>query len=76
MSGYKVQLHKILKEGFQGNTKTEIWATIFNKKTNETVNKLIYWEDDNGLFHDETPNLPIEMRDIVDNAWIEKKRTW
>ena len=76
MTDYKIEIDRVIKEDATGSEKTEIWATITNRDTNETTDKLVWWEDDNGIFHDETPNLPIEIRDLVDNAWIEKKRQW
>ena len=76
MTDYKIEIDRVIKEDATGSEKTEIWATITNKDTNETMDKLVWWEDDNGVFHDETPNLPIEFRDLIDNAWIEKKRQW
>ena len=76
MTDYKVELNKIIKEGVEGKQKTEIWANITNLNTNESMDKLIFWKDDNGVLHDETPNLPTEVRDKIDNLWIEKKRIW
>ncbi|RLF38941.1 MAG: hypothetical protein DRN12_07695 [Thermoplasmata archaeon] len=75
MTAYNVRIDKILKSGLTGD-KTEIWARITNLETSETMDKLIWWEDENGLFHDETSNLPAELRSIIDNAWIEKSRRW
>jgi hypothetical protein len=40
------------------------------------MNKLIWWQDENGVFHDNTPNLPVHLRKMIDNAWIETKRKW
>jgi len=76
MSEYDVNIKRLLKEGETGNIKTEIWAEITNKNTCETMNRRIWWKDDNGIFHDGTPKLPVEFRDAVDNAWIEKSRRW
>ncbi len=76
MTDYKVEIDRVIKKGFEGKDKTEIWAKIKNNKTSETEKILIWWEDEHGVFHDETPNLPIEIRDVVDNAWIEKRRQW
>jgi hypothetical protein len=76
MIDYKVELNKIIKDGVEGKQKTEIWANITNLNTNESMDKLIFWKDDNGVLHDETPNLPTEVRDKIDNLWIEKKRIW
>lgn len=76
MSSRMVKIDKVIKEGIEGKQKTEIWAKITDPKTNKKTESLIWWEDDDGIFHDETPNLPVHLRDIVDNAWIEKKRHW
>jgi len=76
MPDYNVNITRMKKEGEKGNFRTEIWAEITNKETMMKMNKLIWWEDDNGVFHDGTPNLPIEIRKKVDNAWIEKSRKW
>lgn len=76
MPDYNIEITKMIKEGDKGNLKTEIWAEIKNKKTSMTMNKLIWWEDDNGTYHDGTPDLPTELRGMVDNAWIEKSRKW
>ena len=75
MTAYNVKIDKVLKSGLAGD-KTEIWARITNLETSETMDKLIWWEDENGIFHDETSSLPVELRSIVDNAWIEKRRHW
>jgi len=52
------------------------WAKILNLDTKEQTETLIFWQDEQGVFHDETPNIPADMRDAVDNAWIEKRRIW
>jgi len=49
----------------------EIWAKILNMSTGETMDVCIWWKDDKGRIHDESPKLPVELRDVVDNAWIE-----
>ena len=76
ISEYDVNIKRLLKESKRGDIKTEIWAEITNRDTCETMNRQIWWEDDDGVFHDETPDLPIELRGDVDNAWIEKSRRW
>jgi hypothetical protein len=76
MSDYDIEIHRRQKIGVAGATKTEIWAEINDKLTGKTITKLIWWEDDEGAFHDETPDLPVEIRDQIDNAWIEKCRKW
>jgi hypothetical protein len=52
------------------NIKEEIWAEIINVDNGKKQKMLIWWKDNEGFYHDESPNLPIEFRDIVDNAWI------
>jgi len=76
MSDYDIDVSKMLVEGERGELKTEIWANITDKNTCQTTKKKIWWEDDNGIHHDETPNLPTNLRDAIDNAWLEKKRKW
>jgi hypothetical protein len=76
MDGYEVNLTKTIKNGIDGKSKTEIWAHIKRIDSPEITNKLVYWEDEQGHFHDETPKLSIELRTLIDNAWIEKKRNW
>jgi hypothetical protein len=75
MSNYNIEINKLLKEMKNGDIKTEIWAEITNKKTDETIKNRIWWEDDGG-YHDGVRDLPIEVRDAVDNTWIEKSRKW
>jgi len=62
MSEYDVNIKRLLKEGKKGDIKT--------------MNKRIWWESEDGVFHDGTSELPVEFRDAVDNAWIEKSRKW
>ena len=76
MTEYKVELDRILKKDVEGKAKTEIWAKILNLDTKEQTETLVFWQDEQGVFHDETPNIPADMRDAVDNAWIEKRRIW
>jgi hypothetical protein len=76
LSEYDINIKRLLKESETGNTKTEIWAEITNRSTCETINRRIWWEDDDGVFHDGVPDLPMELRGDVDNAWIEKSRKW
>ena len=73
MSNYQIKIKKFLrKEG--ENTKNEIWAEITDEKTCTKMNKLIWWQDGHGAYHDGTTKLPIHLRGIVDNAWIQQKR--
>ena len=76
MSCYNVEINKKLSEDKEGNIKTEIWAEIKDKCKGTTMNKLIWWQDDEGIFHDGTLDLEAELREEVDNAWIEKSRKW
>jgi len=75
MSDYNIEINKLVKETENGIIKTEIWAEITDKETNETMKNRIWWEDDDG-YHDGVPDLPIGVRDAVDNTWIEKSRKW
>ena len=76
MPDYDIDIKRLRKEGKNGNIKTEIWAEITDKETCKTMNKRIWWEDDDGVYHDGTSDLPVELRGDVDNAWIEKSRKW
>jgi hypothetical protein len=76
MFEYDINIKRLLKGDGKDNIKTEIWAEITNRNTCVTMNRRIWWEDDDGIFHDGTPDLPIELRGDVDNAWIEKSRKW
>ncbi|MEF8879242.1 MAG: hypothetical protein V5A64_02465 [Candidatus Thermoplasmatota archaeon] len=58
------------------DSKSEIWAEIIDSDTNKKMDKLIWWKDKKGVIHDCTPDLPPELREKVDNAWLEKKRKW
>lgn len=62
------------KESLLNHRLEEIWAKIMNLSTGELIDFCIWWKDDKGRIHDESPNLPIELRDLVDNAWIESCR--
>ena len=76
MSEYDINIKRLIKVGEKGNIKTGIWAEITNRSTCETMNRRIWWEGDDGVFHDRIPDLPMESRGDVDNAWIEKSREW
>ena len=76
MSNYDVNIQQQKKKLDNGKEQTEIWAEIIEKNSGKITNKLIWWEDENGIYHDETKNLPVELREIIDNAWLEKKRKW
>jgi len=76
MSVYDIKINRLLKEGNKGDIKTEIWAEITDQENNTTMNRLIWWQDEKGVFHDNTPHLPVHLRKLVDNAWIETSRKW
>jgi hypothetical protein len=76
LSEYEIEISKMIKERKNGRIMTEIWARILNKKTCKRMNKRIWWEDENGIYHDGANGLPVELREAVDNAWIEKSRKW
>ena len=76
MSSYDIEISRLLKESRNGTIKTEIWTEITDKETCKTITKRIWWQDDEGVYHDETPTLPFDVRQDVDNAWIEKSRKW
>jgi hypothetical protein len=74
MFAYNVEITRLLKTGRDGTSKTELWAKIIEMATGMEMNQRIFWEDDEGILHDETPLLPIHLRELVDNAWIEYRR--
>jgi hypothetical protein len=76
MSCYNIEINKKLRENRVGEIKTEIWAEIEDKCKGTTMKKLIWWQDDEGIFHDGTLDLEVELREEVDNVWIEKSRKW
>lgn len=76
MFNYEVNINRMFIKGQNGITRTEIWASVTNKKNCETFKKRIWWKDEKGVHHDDTSDLPIEIRKVVDNAWLEKRRKW
>ena len=74
MPEYTIKIRKKLRKNTKDKSKTEIWAEIKNIRTGITMNKLIWWKDNNGIYHDGTVDLPTDLRKIVDNAWIERCR--
>ena len=71
MTNYEIEINEILKTDLDKNKKVGIWAKIKNIKTGEIMNKRIWWKDDEGIIHDGTFNLPVKIRNLVDNAWLE-----
>ena len=76
MTDYKIEINEIQKVNQKGNKKKEIWAKIINLKTNISSKKRIWWKDDKGIIHDGTPDLPVHLRDLVDNAWISSRKNF
>ena len=76
MFNYDVEITRLFKDREDGSKMTEIWAKIIECKSGKEMNKKIWWEDEEGIFHDGTIDLPSELRKPVDNAWIEKRRKW
>jgi len=76
MDDYDIEIHRVQKEQKTGEPTTEIWATINDKSAGKILNKRLWWTDENGVFHDETPTLPVELRNPIDNKWIEQRRKW
>ena len=74
MNKYNIGISKKETLGKGGKKKTEIWAEISDIIKGDTMSHLIFWQDENGVMHDETPHLPIEIRSLVDNAWLEHRR--
>ena len=74
MTDYKIEITEILKKDFEDNKETGIWAKITNLETCKTIKKRIWWKDGEGIIHDGTTELPVNLRDLVDNAWIEYSR--
>ncbi len=73
LSEYDITIYD-KKESGLSQTLDEIWAKIVNISTGELLDVCIWWKDDKGRIHDETTKLPVELRDAVDNAWIESLR--
>jgi len=76
MTEFNVDISRITKKLPSGNILTEIWAEITDKTSLIKTKRRIWYEDENGVFHDESPKLPTEFRSEVDNAWISKSKIW
>ena len=76
MPDYTIDVYRLQRKGKDGELKTEIWAEIIDEYTGLRMNRILWWEDDEGIYHDATVDIPVELRDLVDNAWIEKRRTF
>ena len=74
MTDYKIEINEILKKDCEDNKETGIWAKITNLETCKIIKKRIWWKDREGIMHDGTTELPVNLRDLVDNAWIENRR--
>jgi hypothetical protein len=76
MKNYNINIYKIKNNNNQKHNKSEIWAKITNKITNISIEKRILWIDENGIINDESVKLPPNIRDLVDNVWIERCKKW
>jgi hypothetical protein len=76
MNNYNVNIFRIFKSKDKKNGKSEIWAEITNSFNDDTIKKRLFWNDENGIIHDGSVDLPVHLRDLVDNAWIEKCKKW
>ncbi len=74
LTNYEIEINEILKNDLVDTKKIGIWAKIKNLKTGEIINKHIWWKDSDGIMHDGTLELPVKLRDLVDNAWLEYRR--
>ena len=70
LTNYEIEINEILKNDPDKNKKIGIWAKIKNLKTGEIINKRIWWKDHEDITHDGTLDLPVKLRDLVDNAWL------
>ncbi len=71
MTNYKIEINEILEDDFDNTKKSGIWAKIKNLKSGEIINKHIWWRDKDGIMHDGTIELPVKIRNLVDNAWLD-----
>ena len=76
MTDYDIEIKKLVNKGTNDMLKTEIWAILTERKTGKKITQRIWWEDDEGVYHDGVAALPVEIRDSIDNAWLEKSRRW
>jgi hypothetical protein len=74
LRNYKIEISEILEDDFDNTKKSGIWAKIKNLKTGEIIDKHIWWRDENGIMHDGTIELPVKLRNLVDNAWLDYRR--
>jgi hypothetical protein len=74
LTKYKIEINEILENNSNYTKKSGIWAKIKNIKTGEIINRHIWWRDKEGIMHDGTTELPVKLRDQVDNAWLDYRR--
>jgi hypothetical protein len=74
LNNYKIEINEIQNEDCKDNNKTGIWSKITNLETCKTIKKRIWWKDGDSIMHDGTTELPIDLRELVDNAWLEYSR--
>ena len=76
MSDYEIEISRALKKETKDKTKIELWDKTTSRNIKKITNDHIWQKDDDGMFHDETPQLPIKVREDVDNVWTEKCGKW
>ncbi len=76
MPQYNIEIRRLIRENADDGIALEIWADILDRATQNKMTKRIWWEDTSGVFHDETSQLPVELRGLVDNALIHKSKKW
>jgi len=64
LTDYKIEINEILKKDFEDNKDTEIWAKITNLETCKIIERRIWWKDRGGIMHDDTTELPVDLRDL------------
>jgi hypothetical protein len=74
LTDYKIEIKEILKKDCENNKESGIWVNITDLETRKTMKKRIWWKNRDGIMHDGTTDLPVNIRDLVDNAWIEYSR--
>ncbi len=72
-SDYEVEINRALKKETKDKTKIELCGKTTSRNIKKITNDCIWWKDDDGMFHDETPQLPIKIREDADNIRIEKR---
>ena len=74
MTDYKIEINEILNKDFEDDKETGIWAKITNLETCKIIEKRIWWKGGDGIMYDDTTELPVNLRDLVDNGRIGHSR--